>query len=304
MPRRILIPLAAGLLAAALCLAVLWPLGHAADLTWPLRGARQLLAGHNSYADPALGPGRDYPADAPLYYPLPALLLVLPLTPLPDPIAAALFIGLSVALLTYAHRTHPALLGMLLSAPLWVAVVYGQWSPLLTAAAGLPWLGCILAAKPSIGAALWLARPARRALLAGAGIVLISLLVWPQWPLAWLTNVGAGRHTAPILTLPLLALGLLRWKDDRARLILLLSLAPQFAGSSYDHLPLWLAMRTPRQALALAVASWTGVVLDAALGWEWALVVSTYGVALAIVWWDKDQGSDRQNRIEDRVTNA
>ncbi len=62
-----LIPLAAGALAAALCLAILWPAGHAADLTWPLRGARQLLDGQNPYTDPTIGRGRAYPSDAPLY---------------------------------------------------------------------------------------------------------------------------------------------------------------------------------------------------------------------------------------------
>lgn len=283
---RRFIPLACGALAATLCLAALLPAGHAADLTWPLRGARAVFAGQNPYTDLIVTP--HYPQDAPLYYPLPALLLVLPLTPLPGPVAAALFAGLSVGLLVYAHRQHPGLSGMLLSAPLWVAVVYGQWSPLLTAAAGLPWLGCVLAAKPSIGLALWLARPDRRSLLSAGAIVLASLLVWPEWPLWWLANVGAGRHTAPIATLPLLALGLLRWRDARCRLILLLSLAPQFAGSCYDHLPLWLVVRSRRQGLILAAASWAGLLLDAWLGWEWALVASAYGVALLISWFDDD----------------
>lgn len=281
-----LLPLACGLVAALLCLAILWPVGHAADLTWPLRGSRQLLAGQNPYTDLVIIP--TYPSDAPLYYPLPALLLVLPLSPLPDPIAAALFAGLSVALLTHAHRRHPGLVGMLASAPLWVAVIYGQWSPLLVAAAGPPLLGCVLAAKPSIGLALWLARPDRRSLLSAAAIVLASLLVWPAWPVSWLDNVGAGRHIAPIVTLPLLAVALLRWRSERARLVLLLSVAPQFAGSCYDHLPLWLVARTRRQGLLLAAASWAGVLADAWLGWEWALVASTYGAALAISWNDDE----------------
>jgi hypothetical protein len=281
-------PLAAGALAAMLCLAIALPAGHAADLTWPLRGARLLLAGQNPYTDPTIGPGRAYPDDAPLYYPLPALLLVLPLTPLPDPLAAALFAGISVAAVAYAHRQHPALLGMLCSAPLITAVASGQWSPLLTAAAGLPIFGCLLAAKPSIGAALWLAKPDRRSLLSIAAIVLASLLIWPQWPLAWLHNVGAGRHVAPMMTLPLLALAALRPENARCRLILFLALAPQFAGGVYDHVPLFLAMRTRRQGLLLAIASWAGMLIDVAWDAEWLLVAATYGVALAIALWDKE----------------
>ena len=287
MPRR-LFPLLCGLLAALLCLLILLPQNHAGDLAWSLRGARLLLAHQNPYTDPTIGPGRAYPNDAPLYYPLPALLIALPLIPLPDPLAAAIFAGASVALLAYAWRDHAALLGMLLAAPLWIAVAYAQWSPLLTAAAGLPWLGLVYAAKPSIGLALWLWRPSRRSLLSITALALLSLLIWPAWPLAWLAGVGAGRHTPPIVTLPLLVLAALRWKDERARLILLLSLAPQFAGSSYDHLPLFLAMRSRRQALALAAASWAGLLCDAWLGWEWALVASTYGVALAIVWLNRE----------------
>lgn len=290
---RYSLPLAAGLLAALLCLAMLWPAGHAADLTWPLRGARALVAGQNPYADSSLARGNPYPSDAPLYYPLPALLIALPLTPLPDPIAAALFAGISVGLLAYAHRQHPALAGLLLSAPLLTAVAYAQWSPLLVAAAGLPWLGCVLAAKPSIGAALWLARPDRRSLLSIAAIVLVSLLIWPAWPLSWLHNIGQGRHMAPIMTLPLLALAALRWRDARCWLILFLALSPQFAGGNYDHLPLFLAMRTRRQGMLLAVASWAGLLLDVTWDAEWLLVVSTYGVALAIVLWDREMRDER-----------
>jgi hypothetical protein len=282
-----LIPLAIGLLAAALCLAMLLPAGHAADLTWPLRGARALLDGQNPYTDPTIGPGRPYPADAVLYYPLPALLIVLPLSSIPYPLAAAAFAAISVGLLAAVHRQHPAFIGMLCSAPLLTAVAYGQWSPLLTAAAGLPLLGCVLAAKPSIGAALWLARPDRRSFLSIAAIVLISLIVWPQWPLAWLHNVGQGRHVAPMMTLPLLALAALRPEDARCRLILFLALAPQFAGGNYDHLPLFLAMRTRRQGMLLAVASWAGLLIDVAIDAEWLLVASTYGAALAIVLWNR-----------------
>ncbi len=212
---------------------------------------------------------------------------MLPLSSISYPLAAALFIGLSVGLLVLAHRDHPALIGMLLSAPLLIAVAYAQWSPLLTAAAGLPLLGCVLAAKPSIGAAVFLWRPSRRSLLSIAAIVLASLLIWPAWPLFWLANVGAGRHVPPIVTLPLLAIGLLRWRDARVRLILLLSLAPQFAGSVYDALPLLLVAQTRRQGLILAACGWAGVALDFWLDAEWALVASTYGAALAVAWRDR-----------------
>src|SRR5689334_5030706 len=56
---------------------------QAADFTWVWRGARELIAGRNPYHDPSIGRGHPYPADAPLYYPLPALLYALPLVWLP-----------------------------------------------------------------------------------------------------------------------------------------------------------------------------------------------------------------------------
>lgn len=293
MYRRALLPCAAGLAAAALCLAILLPQGHAADLTWPLRGARLLLASQNPYTDPTIGPGNPYPADAPLYYPLTALMLVVPLVPLPLPWAAALFSGLSVGLLTYAYRKHPALLGMLISVPLLISIAYGQWGPLLTAAAALPQLGFLLTAKPAVGAALWLWKPNRRALAAILSMGLVSLVFYPAWPLFWLANLGQGRHTPPIWTLPLLLIGLLRWRDERARLIVLLSFAPQFAGSVYDHLPLFLAMRTRRQGLILAACSWLGVLLDVWLDAEWLLVLSTYGASLVLVWFSRSVADQR-----------
>ena len=279
--KKILLPIATGLAMALLCFVAVRP--YAGDLTWALRGARLLLEGQNPYTDPTIGPGLPYPFDAPLRYPVPALLLVAPLAWLPYPVAAALFAGVSLALLCFVWRAHPALIGMLLSAPLSIAVAYAQWSPLMVAAAGLPWLGFLLLAKPSIGLALWAWKPDRRALV-GAGLLwVVSLLIMPGWVSAWLGNLTSARYVSPILAFPVLALALLKWRDGRARLIFLLSLVPQFAGSSYDHLPLFLAMRTPRQGLALALSSWVGVLIVALTRWEGALVLSTYGTALAVL---------------------
>ena len=53
---------------------------------------------------------------------------------------------------------------MFLSAPAIQALFSGQWSPWLTAAIGLPWLGFMWAAKPTIGATLFAGWPSRWAL--------------------------------------------------------------------------------------------------------------------------------------------
>ena len=87
------------------------------------------------------------------------------------------------ALTLAAQRYGRGLPVALLSAPFLNAVVLGQWSPLLTAAAVFPLLGWAWASKPSLGAALFAAYPSRRAALSGIAIVGLSLVVMPAWPL-------------------------------------------------------------------------------------------------------------------------
>lgn len=285
---RIVIAVSIGVLSAVFCYVRLIQLDLlAADFTWAWRGARELLAGRNPYQDPTIGSGHPYPSDAPLYYPLPALLLALPFTPLPAELAGALFVGLSAGLLAWGlSRDGYARFGLFGSLPFINAILWPQWSLLIAAGIVLPGLLPVALAKPSIGLAAFVARPTWRAFVIICAILALSLWILPTWPRDWLHNVRQHGGSVPILFFPgpLVLLALLRWRDWRARLLVGMVIAPQL---TYDLLPVWLVPRTLRQSLLLTACSWLAV-----LAWPLSPVIRTswtnywiYLPALGIVWW-------------------
>lgn len=161
------------------------------DFDLAYTSARMLRAG----LDPYLRIGPHAPvADAvgsrylfPMAYPLPAVLIALPFSLLPLVAARAAFGALGGGLLAYAlaARGRGAGLAVFLSAPYLHALGAVQWSPLLTAAALLPGVGFLLAAKPTTGAALFGARPTRATVLGGLAVAALSLAALPAWPLEW-----------------------------------------------------------------------------------------------------------------------
>ena len=50
----------------------------------------------------------------------------------------------------------------------------GQWSPLLTAGAAVPWLSALWVCKPGIGLALWCGYPSRWAVFGGLALLLLA----------------------------------------------------------------------------------------------------------------------------------
>uniref|UniRef100_A0A831TG60 DUF2029 domain-containing protein n=1 Tax=Thermorudis peleae TaxID=1382356 RepID=A0A831TG60_9BACT len=268
--QRILLALVIGLASTVLCYYNLVQRDQlASDFTWPWRGAMRLLNGQNPYDDPKLSPLFPYPFDAPLYYPMPALLVALPFTALPAELAGALFFGISSGLLAYGiSRSGLHHLPLFLSAPFYVAAVVAQWSPLITAAAFLPALLPFAFAKPNVGIPIVLSFPHRRGLILSAFVLGLSLLIMPRWPLEWLENVTTSHHQyrIPLTVLPgpLLLLALVRWQRPAARLLLLFSLIPQRLWF-YDQLSLWLLARSARESMLLSAASWVGY-------WGWRLL--------------------------------
>lgn len=126
-----------GLLSAAACYAHKAPVEHAADFMWPYRAAQVLRDGDNPYR--VALPDLPYDPDAPLYYPLPAVLMALPFSYLPPVVAGATFIGISAALLAWAlQREGRWRLWMFVGAPWWWAIAANHWSLLMTAALLLP----------------------------------------------------------------------------------------------------------------------------------------------------------------------
>jgi hypothetical protein len=194
----------------------------------------------------------------PVYYPLTTFVLTMPLAVLPFPLARVLFAALGGAAFTWAAlRYGRGLPAALLSANFLNAIVQGQWAPLLIAAAVVPTLSGLLAAKPSVGAALFAAFPRRQAVIGGIALLLVSLLVHPTWPGRWLESFQVAVHVAPVVRPGgfILLLAWLRWRQPEGRLLGLLACVPQITGL-YDTLPLFLIPRTRWQGYALAGLSY------------------------------------------------
>ena len=221
------------------------------DLSWALAGARALVAGGNPYTAPM-------PMDLPLFYPPPTLLAVLPIVWLPDTIASVIFSAVSAGVLAYAVvRYQPCAWPMLLSAPFWIAVLWSQWSLLITAAVLIPALLPLAMCKPNLGLPVLLVRlPRRSSVLICAGVLLVCFALQPTWLFDWLTNALNSHDSAiPLLTIPgvLLVLAIPRWRDPRARLLLGMACMPQ---RFYDPLALWTIPQTARGGLLLSALSW------------------------------------------------
>lgn len=229
-------------------------------------GARSFLQGINPY--PLIGPGLTYNWDwAELLYPGPAMVLAIPLSWLPEFVAAAVFVWISTALLAYGVTARGwDLLFLFPSSAFIVAVRAAQWSPLFSAAFCLPWLGFVLAAKPNLGTAIALASDSRRllvtALVGGAVLLAVSLILMPGWPREWIAMARASHVLIPIARSGgfLVLLNLLRWRRPEARLIFFLACVPQ-TGSWYEALPLLLVAQTRRESQVLSLTSSLGYLM-------------------------------------------
>lgn len=228
------------------------------DQVWA--GARALWHGKDPYE--VVGPGREFGWRWPLYYPLPALLVVAPLGLLPVIAARAAFGAVSSALLAWAiTRDGWSRWPIFLSVSFMVTIELGQWSVLYAAAFFLPALAFAGVAKPNFGAALaaGAARTATWKWLAAGLIVLllVSQFLQPGWHQSWLANVGDAPHFKPHLTRPLgflLLLAVLRWRRPEARWLLALGVIPQ-APSFYDQMLLSVICLTSREALVFAAST-------------------------------------------------
>jgi hypothetical protein len=246
--------------------AAIWISGEAKardfDQVWFASNA--LLAGRNPYAE--IGPGLPFDWPAPLYYPITAAVAMVPFAAIPRTVAAVLFAALaSAAFVWAATRRSIAPAVVITSASAALAAEAVQWSPLLAAAYGIPWLGVLLSAKPTIGFAIWAARPTRIAFIGSVVLVIVSLALLPGWPTDWLaalrhTSLGMNGGTpylAPIGTLggALTAALVLRWRRPEARLVLALACMPQ-TPLLYETVPLFLVALSIKEGGALWLGSW------------------------------------------------
>jgi hypothetical protein len=175
-----------------------------------------------------------------------------------------LFSAIAAALLAWVFtRCAPYRLAAVLSFSFYYAVAISQWSPLLIASVLIPSLGFLLVVKPTIGMALWLYKPHWQAVAGGALLLVVSLVVRPEWPLEWMQTFGAGAHIrAPVTTLggPLVFLALLRWWRPEARLLVALACVPH-TTLLYETLPLFLVPESWRQSILLVALNWIAQIL-------------------------------------------
>ncbi len=235
---------------------------HPGDFGLAWFGARALIQGGNPYE--LIGPGLAYDWPWRLIYPATAMVVAMPLAALPQLTATLLFVFISCALLAWsvtARAWFPLL--MCSSAAFLIAAGAAQWSPILTAAMALPPLALVFAAKPTIGFALAISGSRQVQWFALAGLVAttaVSLILFPQWPVAWFKSLSTAVQVAP----PLLRMGgfaillaLLRWRRPEARLIVVLACVPQ-TGSWYEILPLFLVASSAREMMILSGVSSLG----------------------------------------------
>jgi hypothetical protein len=233
---------------------------HPSDFAQVWYAARALLAGNNPYE--VVGPGRPFPWPFPLLYPLTALITAIPFAAMPLRVANMLWVACSAAILGWGvtrERLWTPKLWVFASWSYFAAAHLAQWSPLLTAAAFLPWVGFALAAKPTIGAALFVAYPSRRALISALALAVASLIVFPSWPVSWIQTLhGTSHMSAPVAHLsvggPLILLSLIKWKRPEARLLAALACVPQ-TTLIYEAVPLFLVVNRWYEGLALSILS-------------------------------------------------
>jgi hypothetical protein len=200
----------------------IWPVGLVGgvtqfDLIWPLKAGRVLLSGGDPYAPSFAQLMSGNPNDIVYPYPLASLWLTLPLLPLPDSLAAVLWVSLSIAglasLAFFFETGAPRWTWLLpvLYYPTLYSLLITQWAAMLMIVLAVSvwlfrrghplWAGFILplaAVKPTVGTGLLLmgavlcARDRRW----WAGMVLgglcwygLPLLIMPDWPVHWLTTL-------------------------------------------------------------------------------------------------------------------
>jgi hypothetical protein len=248
---------------------VLFPLHHGGDFAQFHYHAQSWLAGRDPYVGGYPVMRATHVVPEPLFYPFPTLLAVAPFTLLPVRVGTAAFVAVSAAVLAFGLvRRSPERLPLFLGAGFFVALVLGQWSPLVTATLLLPSLAWLAVLKPNIGLATTVARPTWKGIVGGALLLVATLAIQPNWPVEWLRNL----HAMPAHAIPLFApggllllLALLRWRRWEARLLIAMACVPQLMYFA-DQLPLWLIPRARRESILLSatsVAAWAAALISA-----------------------------------------
>ncbi len=205
----------------------------------------------------------------PLFYPLPAVLCVLPLSFLPVQVARAVFVALGGGCLALAMTRRAWWPLVVFTSGAWVATVTAaQWTPFLVAGALFPAVGVLYVVKPTIGAVSFVYRPSLTAVVGGVALLGLSFAIWPAWFGSWLAAVRHAPNIVAPVTRPggfLLLLALLRWRRREARLLGALACVPHTILPQ-EALVLFLIPTTYREGAALSLLTSLAVLLVYVLG--------------------------------------
>jgi hypothetical protein len=266
--------------------------GDQTDFKNILVPARAWLAGKDIYLPfkLALGPFS-------LTYPFTTYLLSVPFSWLPDRIAAAVFNGLGCGLLAWfiLQKGKNWYLLIFLSWPLLNNLIFAQFAPYIASMFFTPNLLFLLFIKPQLALPFVLIqKPSRIGFLLAGILLLVSLALYPMWPLDWLKNLHIQNYIGypPLFTLPLgplLLLALIRYRDKRAWLLLLLAAMPQ--RMVYDQLGVLLVAENIKEQLFLVICSWISFPVlnhymdwgNVPWGWQNWVLIESYLPALFVV---------------------
>jgi hypothetical protein len=239
--------------------------------------ARELLSGQDPY-------DRVFNVNN-VPYPLPAMLLGVPFAWMDDLTAGALFIGLSSGLLAFAITRDGKYwrLFAFLSYPYFECIKDVQYAPLVMSMVFYSDLLPLVLVKPqiAIAAAFW-KRPTRRGILLTVGVLIISLLIYPLWPLRWLTSIGSFGGYVPVLLFggPILLLSAFNLHKPAGRFLLAFSILPKRAF--YDTFMLWLIPERWTEMVILTLISWLAFFFGAPDRWNWLMLIFCAALVFAM----------------------
>lgn len=262
--RRILLSILIGLLAGAVSLAMPKTVVvngiQIGDIGVPLFGLKNFLHGIFTYE-------QYYFENAPATtYPFTTMLALYPFLYVPLSLIAPLFCSLITTVFVYAilHDGKPWRLLILLSAQYITALQSVQFSPLIFSALLIPWLLPLAIIKPQLGIVLIASgKWSLPTILATMLMLVISLIVYPAWPIDWLEHGNFSSYAGKIPVFQgvgfVLLLSCIKWRNRRARLLTAMSLIPQRLW--YDQLMLFLIPETRYQLYILLIGSWISLFL-------------------------------------------
>ncbi len=232
-------------------------------------------------------------------YPFTAYLAAIPFTWMPDWIASGIFVGLSSGLLAWLilRSKNTWLLLLFLSWPFVYNLFLTQLAPLVISIYFSTGFLPLLLVKPQLALPFVLTqRPNRLGLVLGGVLLLASIILYPTWPLDWLKSFHSQNYIGlpPLIVLPfgpLLLLAILRYREKRSWLLLLMALMPQ--RMVYDQLGVLLVAENRKQLAFMVVCSWLSFPAvfyyhgwdNLPFGWQQWVFFESYLPALLVVVW-------------------